>query len=81
VVTLVLQAFAPLLELGVNGRSFSAGIMEMHLHNSREFATDRHRKLDDEPYGGGSDNGFGDGCIIAILKGSPDLTSSNLELV
>ena len=29
----------------------------------------------------GSDKGFGDGGIIAILKGAPDLTSSNLEFV
>ena len=29
----------------------------------------------------GADKGFGDGGIIAILKGSPDLTSSNLEFV
>ena len=29
----------------------------------------------------GSDKGFGDGGIIAILKGSPDLTSDNLEFI
>ena len=29
----------------------------------------------------GADKGFGDGGIIAILKGAPDLTSSNLEFV
>ena len=29
----------------------------------------------------GSEKGFGDGGIIAILKGAPDLTSSNLEFI
>ena len=29
----------------------------------------------------GSDKGFGDGGIIAILKGAPDLTSDNLEFI
>ena len=29
----------------------------------------------------GADKGFGDGGIIAILKGAPDLTSANLEFV
>ena len=29
----------------------------------------------------GSDKGFGDGGIIAIIKGAPDLTSSNLEFI
>ena len=28
-----------------------------------------------------SDKGFGDGGIIAILKGAPELSASNLELV
>ena len=43
--------------------------------------------LYDEKKGGlyfnenGADKGFGDGGIIAILKGTPDLTSSNLEFV
>ena len=29
----------------------------------------------------GADKGFGDGGIIAILKGAPDLTSDNLEFI
>ena len=54
VVSLAPQAFAPLLELGVIGRAFGSGIAELHLHNPRDFATDRYRKVDDEPYGGGA---------------------------
>ena len=43
--------------------------------------------LYDEKKGGlyfnenGADKGFGDGGIIAILKGAPDLTSDNLEFI
>ena len=43
--------------------------------------------LYDEKKGGlyfnenGSDKGFGDGGIVAILKGAPDLTSGNLEFI
>jgi len=29
----------------------------------------------------GSDKGFGDGGIVAILKGAPELTASNLEFI
>ena len=29
----------------------------------------------------GSDKGFGDGGIIAILKGAPDLTANNMEFI
>ena len=54
VVSLAPEAFAPLLSLGVIGRAFSAGIAQLHVHNPRDFATDRYRKVDDEPYGGGA---------------------------
>ena len=54
VVSLAPEAFAPLLRLGVIGRAFGAGIAELHTHNPRDYATDRYRKVDDEPYGGGA---------------------------
>ena len=54
VVSLVPEAFAPLLSLGVIGRAFASGIAELHLHNPRDYALDRYRKVDDEPYGGGA---------------------------
>ncbi|MCT4366012.1 MAG: tRNA (guanosine(37)-N1)-methyltransferase TrmD, partial [Synechococcaceae cyanobacterium MAG-AL1] len=44
----------PLQGLGVIGRAFGAGLAELHTHNPRDFATDRYRKVDDEPYGGGA---------------------------
>ncbi|MEA5416540.1 tRNA (guanosine(37)-N1)-methyltransferase TrmD [Synechococcus sp. BA-132 BA5] len=53
-VSLVPDAFTPLLGLGVIGRAFAAGIAEVHTHNPRDHATDRYRKVDDVPYGGGS---------------------------
>jgi tRNA (guanine-N1)-methyltransferase len=54
VISLVPEAFAPLQGLGVIGRALRAGIAEVHLHNPRDFATDRYRKVDDVPYGGGA---------------------------
>ena len=54
VVSLAPAAFAPLLGLGVIGRAFGAGIAELHTHNPRDYATDKYRKVDDEPYGGGA---------------------------
>jgi tRNA (guanine-N1)-methyltransferase len=54
VVSLVPDAFQPLLGLGVIGRAFAAGIAELHTHNPRDYANDRYRKVDDLPYGGGA---------------------------
>ena len=54
VLSLVPEAFAPLTELGVIGRAFSSGIASLYCHNPRDYTTDRYRKVDDEPYGGGA---------------------------
>ena len=35
------------------GRAQTAGIIEVKCHNIRDFSTDKHRKTDDTPYGGG----------------------------
>ena len=81
VVTLAPQAFAPLLELGVIGRAFSAGIAEMHLYNPREFATDRHRKVDDEPYGGGAGMVLKPEPVFAAMESVPRCQRSRVLLM
>ncbi len=35
------------------GRAQKAGILEIHAHNIRDYSTDKHRKTDDTPFGGG----------------------------
>ncbi|MFW5645588.1 MAG: tRNA (guanosine(37)-N1)-methyltransferase TrmD [Bacteroidota bacterium] len=35
-------------------RAKDAGIVEIHLHNLRDYSTDRHRKVDDYPFSGGA---------------------------
>ncbi len=53
VVSLFPKTFGVLGDLGVIGRAFSSKIAELQVHNPRDFTTDRYRKVDDEPYGGG----------------------------
>lgn len=40
-------------EHGVTGRAVNNGLMQVHTVNPREFAADKHRTVDDRPYGGG----------------------------
>jgi tRNA (guanine37-N1)-methyltransferase len=35
------------------GRAIAGGLLEVRVHDIRDFTTDRHRQVDDEPYGGG----------------------------
>ncbi len=53
VITLFPEAFSP-LDLSIIGRARNVGIVELHLHNLRDFSTNRHRKVDDKPFGGGA---------------------------
>ncbi len=53
VITLFPEAFPGILGKGVIGRAISKGIIRIETHNPRDFTTDRHRTVDDAPYGGG----------------------------
>ena len=53
VITLFPEAMAELTGLGVTGRAIKDGQVELKAWNPRDFAEDRHRTVDDRPYGGG----------------------------
>ena len=60
VITLFPDEFRPLVGLGVTGRAIAAGQVQLELLNPRDFARDRHRTVDDRPYGGGP------GMVMAV---------------
>ncbi|MEF3169391.1 MAG: tRNA (guanosine(37)-N1)-methyltransferase TrmD [Deltaproteobacteria bacterium] len=53
IVTIFPDFFRSPLEEGVLHRAISQGIVRVRTTNLRDFATDRHRTVDDRPYGGG----------------------------
>ncbi|MES2105257.1 MAG: tRNA (guanosine(37)-N1)-methyltransferase TrmD [Pseudomonadota bacterium] len=53
VITLFPEMFAALTQSGVTRRAFEQKKCELALWNPRDFTTDRHRTVDDRPYGGG----------------------------
>jgi tRNA (guanine37-N1)-methyltransferase len=53
VVTLFPEMFAALTDYGVTGRAVKRGQLEVVFSNPREHAHDRHRTVDDRPFGGG----------------------------
>lgn len=54
VVTLFPEVIAPFLGTSIPGRAASAGWVAYRLIQLRDFAHDRHRTVDDYPYGGGA---------------------------
>jgi tRNA (guanine-N1)-methyltransferase len=81
VVSLVPEAFAPLLGPGVIGRAFASGIAELHLHNPRDYATDRYRKVDDQPYGGGAGMVLKPEPVFAAFEAVPALPRRRVLLM
>lgn len=53
VVTLFPELVRAVVGSGVTGRAADAGLLELVTWNPRDFALDRHRTVDDRPYGGG----------------------------
>jgi tRNA (guanine37-N1)-methyltransferase len=52
-VTIFPEFFAGPLEHGIVRRAREAGIIDVHVQDLRAFAKDRHRTVDDRPFGGG----------------------------
>ena len=53
VVSIFPEYLAP-LELSLIGKARQDGLLDLQVHDLREFTTDRHRTVDDTPYGGGA---------------------------
>ena len=54
ILTLFPEMFPGPLSAGVTGRGLASGLVTLRLHNLRDYTHDRHRQVDDVPYGGGA---------------------------
>jgi tRNA (guanine37-N1)-methyltransferase len=68
VITLFPEIFHAYLGESIMKRALEKGLANVYVHNLRDFAKDRHRTVDDSPYGGGP------GMVI-----KPDIVSDALE--
>lgn len=53
VVSLFPDLVSAVAACGVTGRAVERGLLQLGMWNPRDYATDRHRTVDDRPYGGG----------------------------
>jgi tRNA (guanine37-N1)-methyltransferase len=53
VITLFPELVQQVVSCGVVGRAAEQGLLELHCWNPRDYTLDRHRTVDDRPYGGG----------------------------
>ena len=52
-VTIFPRMFDPLLAEGMIARGVKLGLIDLRVHDLRDYTTDKHRSTDDEAYGGG----------------------------
>ena len=53
IVSIFPEMFQAFTDYGVTGRAIKSGLLDVVLINPRDFAHDKHRTVDDRPYGGG----------------------------
>src|SRR5437016_6168104 len=53
VISIFPAMFDVVREFGVTGRALRAGILSVDVWNPRDYTEDKHRSVDDRPYGGG----------------------------
>ncbi|MBE6021476.1 MAG: tRNA (guanosine(37)-N1)-methyltransferase TrmD [Clostridiales bacterium] len=54
VFTLFPEMFGPVVTDSILGRANESGLVEVKVHNIRDYTTDKHNKTDDYPFGGGA---------------------------
>jgi tRNA (guanine37-N1)-methyltransferase len=74
VFTLLPETLSPYLNASILEKAAARGLIEVHLHNIRDYSTDRHHTTDDMPYGGGGGMVMKPEPVFAALEtaiGSP----------
>jgi tRNA (guanine37-N1)-methyltransferase len=69
VFTLFPEVMQPYLQTSILQRAQERGLLEVHLHNIRDWTHDRHHVTDDEPYGGGGGMVMKPEPIFAAVEG------------
>lgn len=69
VFTLFPEVFMPYIDASIIARARARGLVDIALHNIRDWTTDRHHVVDDEPYGGGGGMVMKPEPIFAAVEG------------
>jgi tRNA (guanine37-N1)-methyltransferase len=80
VITLFPEFFTSPLESGLIGKALARSIAEIHLTNPRDFTTDKHHRVDDEPYGGGVGMLMKPDPIFAAVESLPRMAKREVIL-
>ncbi len=52
IITIFPEMFGNVFSVGVLKKALDRNLIEVHIHNLRDFASDKHKQVDDRPFGG-----------------------------
>lgn len=81
IITLFPDFFVSPLQSGLLGKALLNQIARVNLINPRDFAKDKHRRVDDEPYGGGAGMLLKAEPIFAAVESLPVLARRDIILM
>ncbi|MEO0949437.1 MAG: tRNA (guanosine(37)-N1)-methyltransferase TrmD [Cyanobacteria bacterium J06641_5] len=81
IVTLFPDFFTSPLQTSLLGKALARGIATVHLTNPRDFALDKHHRVDNEPYGGGVGMLLKPEPLFAAVESLPVLSRREIILV
>lgn len=81
ILTLFPDFFTSPLQSGLLGKALQKAIATVNLINPRDFTEDKHRKVDDEPYGGGVGMVIKPGPVFAAVESLPVLPKREVILL
>jgi tRNA (guanine37-N1)-methyltransferase len=81
IVTLFPDFFTSPLQSGLVGKALNQGIATVSLTNPRDFALDKHHRVDDEPYGGGVGMLMKPDPLFAAVESLPSLPNRDVILM
>ncbi|MEM9450270.1 MAG: tRNA (guanosine(37)-N1)-methyltransferase TrmD [Cyanobacteria bacterium P01_E01_bin.6] len=81
IVTLFPDFFTSPFNTSLLGKAIAAGIADLHCTNPRDFTTDKHRKVDDECYGGGAGMLLKPEPLFAAVESLPSLPKREIVLM
>ncbi len=68
VITLFPELVQSVTLSGIVGRATKAGLINLHCWNPRDYTNDKHRTVDDRPYGGGPGMVMKPDCLVSTIK-------------
>lgn len=75
IITVLPEMFEGFLSESIVGRARKQGLVEINIHNLRDYTKDKHKRVDDYPFGGGS------GMIMQIQPIADCITSLQEKLM